>query len=79
MQVVPEQSATFGADASQRIALDTDHRGMNKFGDRNSNYSLVAGKLLNILIENSYAPSEGKSSSSSYVNRLYINNSLSQF
>lgn len=74
MQVVPEQSATFGADASQRIALDTDHRGMNKFGDRNGNYLLVAEKLLDIL-KNSCAPSKGKSSSGADVDPLYVKDS----
>ncbi len=49
-QVVPEQSATFGADSSQRRPLYTDHRGLNKFRDRNDrNYLSVSADLIEIV------------------------------
>jgi hypothetical protein len=48
-QVVTRQSATHGADEIDTIMLETDHRGLNKFPDRNSNYHLLARELLKML------------------------------
>ncbi|XDG05864.1 hypothetical protein ABKA04_005479 [Annulohypoxylon sp. FPYF3050] len=44
--VVPQQSATFGANATEIFSLDTDHRGLNKFGERSSNYDKVVRGIL---------------------------------
>ncbi|RMZ89045.1 hypothetical protein DV736_g3719, partial [Chaetothyriales sp. CBS 134916] len=58
--VVPEQSATLGAASSQRVALGTDHRGLNKFRDnRDSNYQQIAHDLLSILSENAHVLPKG--------------------
>ncbi|KAI0899107.1 hypothetical protein F4806DRAFT_324571 [Annulohypoxylon nitens] len=44
--VVPQQSATFGANTTEIFSLDTDHRGLNKFGERSSNYDKVVRGIL---------------------------------
>lgn len=47
--MVTKRSATHGANEIDTIKLDTDHRGLNKFSDRDSNYKLVARALFAML------------------------------
>lgn len=56
--MVSEKSATDGGDFDTNIALHTDHRGLNKFEERNENYSLVAEKLIDVICSNRQAQSE---------------------
>ncbi|KJZ68442.1 hypothetical protein HIM_12167 [Hirsutella minnesotensis 3608] len=59
--VVPESSATAGASFLQIIALDADHRGLNRFRSRaDNNYQQVASKLVKILSEKSRPLPDGK-------------------
>ncbi|KAF7550099.1 hypothetical protein G7Z17_g5936 [Cylindrodendrum hubeiense] len=47
--VVEKQSATSGANAAQIRSLHTDHRGLNRFGTRDANYTKLARELLDII------------------------------
>ncbi|RYP01145.1 hypothetical protein DL765_010878 [Monosporascus sp. GIB2] len=44
--VVTEQAATLDRPNSETIGLHTDHLGLNKFGERDSNYKRIRGKLI---------------------------------
>ncbi|KJZ71092.1 hypothetical protein HIM_09511 [Hirsutella minnesotensis 3608] len=60
--VVPEPSATAGASFLQIIALDADHRGLNRFRNRaDNNYQQVASELVKILSEKSRPLPDGPS------------------
>ncbi|KJZ70980.1 hypothetical protein HIM_09635 [Hirsutella minnesotensis 3608] len=55
--VVPESSATAGASFLQIIALDADHRGLNRFRNRSdNNYQQVASELVKILLKSRPLP-----------------------
>ncbi|KJZ70118.1 hypothetical protein HIM_10488 [Hirsutella minnesotensis 3608] len=61
-RVVPESSVTAGASYQQIIALDADHRGLNRFRNRaDNNYQQVASKLVKILSEKSRPLPDGPS------------------
>ncbi|KAI0099735.1 hypothetical protein GGR51DRAFT_389819 [Nemania sp. FL0031] len=47
--VVTEQSATLERPDAETIGLDTDHVGLNKFGERNGNYRAVKNKLVELI------------------------------
>ncbi|OTB05501.1 hypothetical protein M426DRAFT_21816 [Hypoxylon sp. CI-4A] len=46
--VVSEQSATLGGPNTETIGLHTDHSGMNKFAERDSNYKRIVRKLIEL-------------------------------
>ncbi|KAB8269937.1 hypothetical protein BDV30DRAFT_241947 [Aspergillus minisclerotigenes] len=46
--VVKEQSATMDRPNAELIGLNTDHSGLNKFGERNSNYKKLRNKLIEL-------------------------------
>ena len=47
--MVTKASATLGAGEMDALRLDADHRGLNKFPARNSNYRLVSQELIKML------------------------------
>ncbi|KAE8138364.1 hypothetical protein BDV38DRAFT_282040 [Aspergillus pseudotamarii] len=47
--VVKEQSATMDRPSAEIIGLNTDHWGLNKFGERNSNYKRLRNKLIELM------------------------------
>ncbi|KAE8366385.1 hypothetical protein BDV27DRAFT_155999 [Aspergillus caelatus] len=47
--MVKEQSATMDRPNAEIIGLNTDHWGLNKFGERNSNYKRLRNKLIELM------------------------------
>ncbi|KAH6886460.1 hypothetical protein B0T10DRAFT_81257 [Thelonectria olida] len=61
--MVERQSATSGASANQVISLNADHRGLNRFSFRNSNYSKLVRELLQVLNQAVHGVDDGRSAS----------------
>ncbi|KAH7111469.1 P-loop containing nucleoside triphosphate hydrolase protein [Dactylonectria estremocensis] len=47
--VVKEQSATLDRPNAESIGLDTDHSGLNKFAERDSNYKKIRNRLIELM------------------------------
>jgi hypothetical protein len=49
LQAVKKQSVTLDRPNAETIGLYTDHSGLNKFGERDSNYEMIRNKLIELV------------------------------